>query len=101
MNEALLYKFKQRLFSKDKDVMAICSRNGAYEEHLWKKVPLVYGSHMYYLLRMLGLNFDEQAYQLAVQLSSIHKLTYKLKQCGIDPEKKGTFYDYILHHLHL
>lgn len=31
MNKALLYKFKHRLFSKDKDVMAICSRNGAYE----------------------------------------------------------------------
>jgi mannosyltransferase OCH1-like enzyme len=31
MNKALFYKLKQRLFSNDKDVMAICSRNGAYE----------------------------------------------------------------------
>ncbi|MBR6829029.1 MAG: capsular polysaccharide synthesis protein [Paludibacteraceae bacterium] len=30
-NKGLLYKLKQRLFSTDKDVMAICSRNGAYE----------------------------------------------------------------------
>lgn len=52
---------------------SIAVENSKTNEHLWKKVPLVYGSHMYYLLRMLGLNFDEQAYQLAVQLSSIQQ----------------------------
>lgn len=30
-HKSFLYKIKHRLFSKDKDVMAICARNGAYE----------------------------------------------------------------------
>ena len=63
---------------------------------LWEKVPYSYGSQMFYLQSRLGRPYNEQAYQLATQLSSIHKLTYKPELCGGDPFQKGTFYDVLI-----
>ena len=63
---------------------------------LWEQVPFSYGSQMFYLQPQLGKPYSEQAYQLATQLSSIHKLTYKFEQFGIDINKKGTFYDVLI-----
>ena len=63
---------------------------------LWEQVPFSYGSQMFYLQPQLGKPYSEQAYQLATQLSSIHKLTYKFEQFGIDITKKGTFYDVLI-----
>ena len=63
---------------------------------LWEQVPFSYGSQMFYLQPQLGKPYNEQAYQLATQLSSIHKLTYKFEQFGIDIQKKGTFYDVLI-----
>lgn len=62
---------------------------------LWDAMPLVYSYKMDYLQPQLGKTYTEQVYQLATQLSSIHKLTYKFEQFGIDINKKGTFY-YVL-----
>ena len=63
---------------------------------LWEQVPFSYGSQMFYLQPQLGKPYREKAYQLATQLSSIHKLTYKFEQFGIDINKKGTFYDVLI-----
>lgn len=63
---------------------------------VWEHVPFSYGSQMFYLLPQLGKQFNNEAYQLAVQLSSIHKLTHKFKQDGIDTSQKGTFYDVLI-----
>ena len=63
---------------------------------LWEQVPFSYGSQMFYLQPQLGKPYSEQAYQLATQLSSIHKLTYKFDEYGIDINKKGTFYDVLI-----
>lgn len=63
---------------------------------LWDSVPVVDGIQMFYIMPQLGKPYNEQAYQLATQLSSIHKLTYKFEQFGIDINKKGTFYDVLI-----
>ncbi len=63
---------------------------------LWEQVPFSYGSQMFYLQPQLGKPYSEKAYQLATQLSSIHKLTYKFDEFGIDITKKGTFYDVLI-----
>ena len=63
---------------------------------IWEKVPLSYGSQMFYLQSRLGQPYDEQVFRLATQLSSIHKLTYKPSLCGGDPFQKGTFYDVLI-----
>lgn len=68
----------------------------AENKALWEKVPFSYGSQMFYLLPLLGKSYNKNAYQLATQLSSIHKLTYKFEQFGIDINKKGTFYDVLI-----
>ena len=47
-NKLVSYEIMHLFFS-------IAVENSKTNEHMWKKVPLVYGSHMYYLLRMLGL----------------------------------------------
>ena len=63
---------------------------------LWEKVPYSYGSQMFYLQSRLGRPYNEDAYRLAIRLSSIHKLTYKPELCGGDPYQKGTFYDVLI-----
>lgn len=63
---------------------------------LWEQVPFSYGSQMFYLQPQLGKPYNKKAYQLATQLSAIHKLTYKFDQFGIDINKKGTFYDVLI-----
>ena len=63
---------------------------------LWDGVPVVDGIQMFYIMPQLGKPYSEQAYQLATQLSSIHKLTYKFEQYGIDISKKGIFYDVLI-----
>ena len=68
----------------------------ALNRELWDQVPRVYGSQMFHLLPQLDKSFDKKAYNLATQLSSVHKLTYKFNQFGIDITKKGTFYDVLI-----
>lgn len=63
---------------------------------LWNNVPIVDGIQMFYIMPQLGKPYSEKAYQLATQLSSLHKLTYKYKEFGIDISKKGTFYDVLI-----
>lgn len=63
---------------------------------IWGKVPLSYGSQMFYLQSRLGQPYNEDAFRLATHLSSIHKLTYKPELCGGDPYQKGTLYDVLI-----
>ena len=63
---------------------------------LWEQVPYSFGGQIFYLQRQLGKTYNAQAYQLATQLSSIHKLTYKFEEYHIDPNQKGTFYDVLI-----
>ena len=65
-------------------------------QSLWNNVPIVDGIQMFYIMPQLGKPYSEKAYQLATQLSSLHKLTYKFKELGIDISKKGTFYDVLI-----
>ena len=65
-------------------------------QSLWNKVPNVSGTQMFYLQSRLGEAFDKKAYELATNISSFHKLTYKFSQFGIDITKKGTFYDVLI-----
>lgn len=63
---------------------------------LWDRVPNVSCAQLFYLQPILSKVFDEQKYSLALNLSSIHKLTYKYHLVDLDIEKDGTFYQHIL-----
>ena len=65
-------------------------------QSLWNDVPNVSGTQMFYLQSQLGRPFDSNVYELATRLSSLHKLTYKFDEFGIDIFKKGTFYDVLI-----
>lgn len=65
-------------------------------QSLWNEVPNVSGTQMFYFQSRLGEPFDRKAYELATSISSLHKLTYKYKELGIDISKKGTFYDVLI-----
>jgi mannosyltransferase OCH1-like enzyme len=65
-------------------------------QSLWNDVPNVSGTQMFYLQSQLGRPFDSNVYELATRLSSLHKLTYKFDEFGIDISKKGTFYDVLI-----
>ncbi|MBO5619568.1 MAG: capsular polysaccharide synthesis protein [Paludibacteraceae bacterium] len=65
-------------------------------QELWEKVPIVDGIQMFYLLPQMNKPYNAEAYHLATQLSSMHKLTYKFAQFGIDTNKEETFYDVLI-----
>ena len=75
---------------------AIAIEQSRLNQSLWNEVPNVSGTQMFYFQSRLGKPYSEKAYQLATQLSSLHKLTYKYKEFGIDITKKGTFYDVLI-----
>lgn len=61
-----------------------------------ENMPFVYWYKMDYLIQLLSKPYSAESYKLVTQLSSIHKLTYKFEQYGIDINKKGTFYDVLI-----
>lgn len=65
-------------------------------QSLYNKIPNVSSSQIFYLVFDLGKDYDEHKYNLALKLSSIHKLTYKYKGVNLDTGKKGTLYQHIL-----
>ena len=75
---------------------SIAIEQSRQNQYLWNDVPNVSGTQMFYFQSRLGEPFDRKAYELATQLSAIHKLTYKFEQFGIDISKKGTFYDVLI-----
>ena len=75
---------------------SIAIEESPLNQSLWNKVPNVSGTQMFYLQTRMGEIFDRKAYQLATQLSSLHKLTYKFKEFRIDISIKGTFYDVLI-----
>ena len=75
---------------------SIAIEQSRLNQYLWNKVPNVSGTQMFYIQPRLGEYFDRNAYELATQLSSLHKLTYKYKEFGIDTNRKGTFYDVLI-----
>lgn len=75
---------------------SIAIEQSRLNQSLWKKVPNVSGTQMFYFQSRLGEPFDKTAYELATSISSIHKLSYKYEELGIDINKKGTFYDVLI-----
>lgn len=75
---------------------SIAIENSSLNQSLWSKIPNISGTQMFYIMPQIGKPYNEKAYQLATQLSPIHKLTYKFEQFGIDVNKKGTFYDVLI-----
>ena len=61
-----------------------------------ENMPFVYWYKMDYLIHLLSKPYNENTYQLINKLSSIHKLTYKFEQYGVDITQKGTFYDVLI-----
>ncbi len=75
---------------------SIAIEQSRLNQSLWNKVPNVSGTQMFYFQSCLGEPFDRKAYELATSISSLHKLTYKYEEFGIDISKKGTFYDVLI-----
>ena len=61
-----------------------------------ENMPFVYWYKMDYLIQLLSKPYSAESYKLVTQLSSIHKLTYKFEQYGIDINRTGTFYDVLI-----
>ena len=63
---------------------------------LWNEVPNVPCALKDILLKELNNPYSKERWEQICALSSVHKLTYKFEEYGIDTHKKGSFYDYIL-----
>lgn len=70
--------------------------NSALNNKLWEEVPWTFSNSIVYLVWALHRKYDSKLYDIYTHLSSIHKLTYKFEQYGIDINKKGTFYDVLI-----
>ena len=74
----------------------VAIESSSLNKQLWEQMPIVYSPIIDMLQPQLGKPFEEKAYKLATQLFSIHKLTYKFNQFGIDITRKGTLYDVLI-----
>ncbi len=70
--------------------------NSALDNKLWDEVPWTFSNSIVYLGWAFSKKYDSKLYDIYTHLSSIHKLTYKFEQYGIDINKKGTFYDILI-----
>ena len=72
----------------------------AQGENAWRAIPYYSNVDSHTLRAYLFDDFEEEQWQILIKRSPIHKLSWKF--IPSDPlDKKGTYYDYILHHLHL
>ena len=77
----------------------LMSRNSQAKE-LAMKMPYISSGDAHLLSSRLFDSFDAQQWEQICTRSAIHKLTWKFNH-NEPLEKPGTFYDYILHHLHI
>ena len=73
----------------------IATRANEQNAELWEQVLYVPTGLKEILINELNKPYTEERWQQICALSSIHKLTYKFTDCGIDIHLKGTFLDYI------
>ena len=66
------------------------------DRQYWESVPIYYYANNEILRQMLNAPYDKKQYERIVAITPIHKLTYKFEKYGIDPQKKGTFYDVLI-----
>lgn len=76
--------------------LTIAIESSTLNKELWEQTPKVHSTYIDMLLPQLGRPFNPDTFKIATQLSSLHKLTYKYKEYGIDINKKGTFYDVLI-----
>lgn len=77
----------------------LLTRNAEGQKML-KSMPYVQNVDAHVLQKCLFEAYDEKNWTTMTSHSSIHKLTWKFNH-NEPLEKRGTNYDYILHHLHL
>lgn len=65
-----------------------------------RSIPYVPNVDAHTLASMLFEDYDERVWQQTISRSQVHKLTWKFNH-NEPLDKPGTFYDYILHHLHI
>lgn len=67
---------------------------------IWRTIPHIPNVDAHTLQFSLFEDFNESVWKQMISRSPIHKLTWKFNH-NEPLEKRGTNYDYILHHLHL
>ena len=67
---------------------------------MMKAMPYIPNEEVHVLQCSLFDNYDEKQWQRICTRSTIHKLTWKFNH-NEPIEKTGTYYDYILHHMHI
>lgn len=77
----------------------LMSRNSQAKEFAMK-MPYISSGDAHLLQFRLFDSFDAQQWEQICTRSAIHKLTWKFNH-NEPLDKPGTFYDYILHHLHI
>ena len=67
---------------------------------IWRTIPHIPNVDAHTFRAFLFDDFEEEQWLILIKRSPIHKLSWKfIPSDSLD--KKGTYYDYILHHLHL
>ena len=74
-----------------------CNQQG---QHAKKAIPYIPNVDVHTLQFSLFEAYTDKGWQQIISRSVIHKLTWKFNH-NEPLEKHGTFYDYILHHLHI
>ncbi len=92
------WKHENKLISYSVIHLAITMAVNSSEanKQMWKEMPLYYYADCEKLRICLNDRFDARILDEICQFSSVHKLTYKFDEYGIDISKKGTFYDVII-----
>ena len=65
-------------------------------EKQWNDVPFVPCELIDVLMHELSLKYSDEKWRTICSVSSIHKLSYKYDQFGIDTKTQGTFYDVLI-----
>lgn len=74
----------------------IATRANKQNADLWQQVLFVPTGIKEILIHELNNPYTADRWKQICALSPIHKLTYKFAECGIDTERKGSFYEYII-----
>ena len=69
-------------------------------EEACQQIPYVLNVDAHIMRALLNTEFSDNQWKLLTSLSFVHKLTWKFNPNEL-LNKPGTFYDYILHHLHI
>ena len=77
----------------------LCYEENARDKALIDKMPYVPTELMNVMLYKLGSVYTPELWKHITSLTPLHKLTYRFERYGVDVQREGTIYDYIVNQL--